>query len=87
MDWAHVRFEPPEGHFFHRGLNKIKLDDLKSLVQRDYNIDVWEEIPSDEWNGGKRLTEEIVLGFPELTHRDLAIHNVFCLARKKSAPS
>jgi len=87
MDWAHIRFEPPEGHFFHRGLNKIKLDDLKSLVQRDYNIDVWEEIPSDEWNGGKRLTEEIVLGFPELTHRDLAIHNVFCLARKKSAPS
>ena len=37
LDWAHIRFEAPEGHYFHRGLNKIKLDDLRDIVDRDYD--------------------------------------------------
>ena len=83
MDWAHIRFEAPEGHYFHRGLNKIKLDELRALVERDYDIEIWREIPSEERIGGGRLTDEIVARFPELTRRDLYIHNVYCIAKRK----
>ena len=83
VDWAHIRFEAPADHYFHRGLNKIRLDDLKALVERYYDIEVWEEIPSNERNGGKRLTNEIVARFPELSRRELAVHNVFCIAKRK----
>ena len=85
MDWAHIRFTPPEGHYFWRGLNKIKVDELKDIVARRYEIEVWNEIPSSEKNGGSRLTDNIVARFPELTRRDLAVHNVFCVAAKKKA--
>jgi SAM-dependent methyltransferase len=85
MDWAHIRFTPPEGHYFRRGLNKIKLDELRDIVERRYEIEVWNEIPSSEKNGGLRLTDNIVARFPELTRRDLAIHNVFCVATKNKA--
>ncbi len=50
VDWAHIRFDAPEGHYFHRGLNKIKLDDLRELVERDYDIETWDELPSDKRN-------------------------------------
>ena len=83
IDWSHIRFEAPEGHYFHRGLNKIKLDELRVLVERDYDIEIWMEIPSDERNGGGRLTDEIVARFPELTQRELYIHNVYCVAKRK----
>ena len=85
MDWGHIRFTPPEGHYFLRGLNKIKLDELKDIVGRHYEIEVWNEIPSSEKNGRSRLTDDIAARFPELTRRDLAIHNVFCVAAKKKA--
>lgn len=84
VDWAHIRFEAPDGHYFHRGLNRIKLDDLRDIVERDYNIETWDEVPSGKRIGGGRLTNEIVAQFPELTRRELAVHNVFCIARKKS---
>ena len=83
VDWGHIRFTPPESHYFWRGLNTIKLDELKSIVERRYEIEVWNEIPSSQKNGGSRLTNKIVSEFPELTRRDLAIHNVFCVALKK----
>jgi len=82
MDWAHISFEPPKGHYISRGLNKIRLDDLKALVSRDYKIEIWDEIPSNALNGGERLTDQIVAKFPELTRRDLQVHNVFCVARR-----
>lgn len=85
LDWAHIRFEPPEGHYFSTGLNRISLDNLKALTERYYDVEIWKEIPSRRSVGGKRLTEEIVARFPELTRRDLEIHNVFCVAKRKAA--
>jgi SAM-dependent methyltransferase len=87
LDWAHIRWTPPEDHYFWRGLNKIKLDQLKTLVESHFEIKVWDEIPSNARNGGKRLTNEIVARFPELTRRDLAIHNAFCIAQRKEGIS
>ncbi len=86
LDWAHIRFAAPEGHYFHRGLNKIRLDELRAIVERYYDIEVWNEIPSTKQIGGRRLTGAVVARFPHLTRRDLAIHNVFCVAKRKHAP-
>ena len=83
MDWAHIRLDAPADHYIRRGLNKIKLDELRALVERDYDLEIWKEIPSDKRNGGGRLTEEILAKFPELTRRDLSIHNVYCVAKRK----
>ena len=88
IDWAHIRFEPPECHYIRRGLNRIKLDELKELTARYFDIEIWEERPSEPSAGGGRLTDEIAARFPELTKRDLKIHNVFCVTRRKpSLPS
>jgi SAM-dependent methyltransferase len=83
IDWAHIRYDAPDGHFFHRGLNKIRLEKLRELVERYYDIKIWDEIPSNERDGGLRLTDEIVARFPELTRRELLVHNVFCIAKRK----
>ena len=55
----------------------------RSAVERDYDIQTWDELPSDKRIGGHRLTKEIVAQFPELTRRELTVHNAFCIARKK----
>jgi hypothetical protein len=85
VDWAHIRFEPPAGHYFSSGLNRISLDALKALTERYYEIEIWRELASRKSVGGKRLTQEIVASFPELTRRDLKIHNVFCVAKRNAA--
>jgi SAM-dependent methyltransferase len=87
IDWAHIRFEPPADHYIRRGLNRIKLDELKERTARYFDIEIWEERPSQAEAGGSRLTAEIAARFPDLTKRDLKIHNVFCVARRKSAPA
>lgn len=84
VDWAHIRFQAPEGHYLHYGLNKITLDALKALTERNFEIEIWDEIRSTRNVGGGRLTEDIVARFPELTRRELEVHNVFCVARKKA---
>jgi SAM-dependent methyltransferase len=83
MDWAHIRFVPSDDHYFLRGLNKLRLDELRAITERHYDIEEWKEIPSRRSAGGERLTDEIVERFPELTRRDLDIHNVFCVARRR----
>ena len=83
IDWAHIRFEPPECHYISSGLNRIKLDELKELTAHYFDIEIWEERPSEPSAGGGRLTDEIAARFPELTKNDLKIHNVFCVTRRK----
>ncbi|MEQ8964370.1 MAG: TylF/MycF/NovP-related O-methyltransferase [Azospirillaceae bacterium] len=84
MDWNHLDFEPPEGHYFHRGLNRIRLDDLRALTERFFDIDTWEERPSKTHQGAGRLTPEIKARHPEYTERELTTQNVFCIARHKA---
>ena len=87
LDWSHVRFDAPPEHYISRGLNRIRIDDLKILATRYFELSVWDEIPSDKSVGGGRLTDEITTQFPELTRRDLEVHNVLCIARRKAQPN
>jgi SAM-dependent methyltransferase len=83
IDWAHLVFEPPPGHYFHRGLNRIRLDELKAATERHYDIQTWNEIASDEARGAGRLTPAIRERFPGYSARELLTQHVFCVARPK----
>ncbi|MDT9190221.1 MAG: methyltransferase domain-containing protein [Limnospira sp. PMC 894.15] len=80
MDWAHLTFNPPKGHYFLRGLNKIRLDDLKLLTEKYFNIIDWSELHNDYG----RLTPEILKRNPQYTERELTTGKVYCIAGKKT---
>ena len=86
MDWAHLDFDPPPDHYIATGLNRVRLDELRAIVERHYDIKEWTERPSDENNGGGRLTPEILARHPEHSERELRIHNVLCVAQPKRPP-
>ncbi|MEM1267353.1 MAG: class I SAM-dependent methyltransferase [Pseudomonadota bacterium] len=81
VDWGHLSFEPPPDHYIARGLNRIRLDALKSLTKKHFEIVSWEHRPSSAAVGGNRLTDEIRARHPELTDTDFLTQNVLCLAR------
>ncbi len=87
VDWAHLSFDPPPDHYISRGLNRIRLDELRELTQCYFDIRVWEERPSTEKNGRRRLTPEILARCPQYSERELTTQNVFCIADRKAARS
>ena len=78
-DWNHLSFDPPPGHYFTRGLNKIRLDDLRAVTAQFFDIEIWDEIENDFG----RLTNEILARHSGYSRRELAVSNVFCVARPK----
>lgn len=86
MDWAHLDFDPPADHYIATGLNRVRLDELRAIVERYYDVKEWTERPSDEKNGGQRLTPEIMARHPAYTERELRVHNVLCVAQPKRPP-
>ena len=85
MDWNHLTFNPPENHYISYGLNKIRPDDLKSLTERLFEIEVWDEIMPTKNEGLGRLTPEILARHAQYTERELNVKNVLCVARHKGA--
>ena len=76
VDWNHLDFDPPPGHYFTYGLNRIRLDALRAAVEAHFRIETWDEIENDYG----RLTPEILTRHPDYSRRELAVANVFCVA-------
>ncbi|HET6469904.1 MAG TPA: TylF/MycF/NovP-related O-methyltransferase [Geminicoccaceae bacterium] len=88
VDWAHLDFVPPPGHYICTGLNRVRLDELKAMVLRHFDIKDWTETPSDAARGAGRLTPEIRARHPGFSERELTTQNVFCVASvKRPKPS
>ena len=83
MDWGHLTFKAPPDHYTVTKLNRIRLDDMKILTEKYFNIDDWKEEPIDEKRGAGRLTDEIRKTNSQYTERELTTQGVFCLAAKK----
>lgn len=81
IDWNHLTFDPPKDHYIRRGLNKIRLDELRALTERLFTIESWDEILSSPSEGGGRLTSEIVARHAGCSERELSVKNVLCVAR------
>jgi SAM-dependent methyltransferase len=84
VDWAHLDFEPPEDHVIRRSLNRIRLDELKAMTRRHYEIDVWDEQRADLNHGAGRLTPMVKARHPGYSEREMLVHHVFCIARPKA---
>ncbi|MEO1292874.1 MAG: class I SAM-dependent methyltransferase [Pseudomonadota bacterium] len=80
IDWRHIDIAPPPDHYISRGLNRIRLDALRALTERYFEIEVWDMRPSSPDVGGDRLTDSIRAAHPDLNDLDFLTQNVFCLA-------
>jgi len=83
VDWAHLDFDPPANHYFNRGLNKIRIHELRAMTEHWFDILEWELMPSDADRGAGRLTETIRARHPELSELEFTTQSVFCRAAPK----
>jgi SAM-dependent methyltransferase len=78
-DWRHIRFEPPADHFIATGLNRIRLAELRALVERRWTIEAWDERRSPP-QVLARMTPEIRASLAEFDDDELEINAVFVVA-------
>lgn len=85
IDWAHVRFRPEAGSYPATKLNRLRLDEVRSLTENHYEVEQWDESASRESEGRLRLTDEIRRALPQFTERDLVTQSVYCVARLRAS--
>lgn len=78
-DWKHVSYDPAPDHPFITNLNRIRLDELKDVTSKYFDIEEWQEV-FDGSEIRKRLTDDILAALPGMTERDLMVRHVRCLA-------
>ena len=83
VDWAHLHPDAELDARLSTRVNRITLDDLRSVTERHFEIDEWHEQLSNETEGRSRLTEEILIANAPRTRRELETQSVYCVARKR----
>ena len=83
VDWAHVDFDPPEGHYIRRGLNRLRIHEVREITERYFDVREWTLVPSREEQGAGRLTAAIRARHPELGDEDFLVQHIFCRAVPK----
>lgn len=82
VDWGHVNFAPPEGHRFRTSLNRMRIIDLRRIVDTYFEVEQWKEVP-DRSSIPPRLTPEIRKKLKGYTEQDLLTKQVICRATKR----
>jgi len=83
IDWNHLLMGPDkEATYLKSQVNRIRLDDLRALTEKHFQIETWYEREIDDRRGAGRLTGEIRARYPQLTVRELTTQGVFCKALK-----
>jgi SAM-dependent methyltransferase len=86
LDWNHLDLDPETEASLAGKLNRIRLDEIRTLTERHFEIVSWEEIPSEPERGAGRLTDEILRRFPQYSRRELTTQNVLGCGRRRAAP-
>lgn len=87
-DWRHIEamLTVPDDHYFKTRLNRVRLDEIRDITEKHFDVEIWDEIPSSKPTLA-RLTPEILQRvrktIPDLTPRDLETNVVYCVARPK----
>lgn len=84
-DWNHVMVKPPPGHYAATNLNQVRIGELRSMVEKHYDIVDWQLVPTDEARGSRRLTPAILAKLPEYSEEELLTQAVKCTAVPKVA--
>jgi len=82
VDWGHVKFEPPEGHRFLTSLNRLRIVDLRRIVDTYFEVEQWKEVP-DRSSIPPRLTPAVRRKLKGYTDQDLLTKQVICRATKR----
>jgi SAM-dependent methyltransferase len=86
LDWNHLALDPKTDASLAGKINAIRLDEIRALTERYFQIVSWEEIPSEPERGAGRLTDEIRRRFPQYSEREFTTQNVLCRARRRAEP-
>lgn len=79
-DWRHIRYNCPPQHYLRRGLNRLRISEVRAITERHFQILDWRLIPTKPEEGGGRLTPEIRSRLPEFEDYELTTQTVFCRA-------
>lgn len=82
VDWGHVNFDPPEGHRFRTSLNRLRIVDLRRIVDTYFEVEQWKEVP-DRSSIPPRLTPAVRRKLKGYTNQDLLTKQVICRATKR----
>jgi SAM-dependent methyltransferase len=85
LDWAHLDPSPAVESFLSTRVNRIRLDEIRALTERYFQIETWEEHLSDAKRGAGRLTDAIKARYPQFTERELTTQGVFCKAIRRDS--
>ncbi|MDY7110139.1 MAG: class I SAM-dependent methyltransferase [Planctomycetota bacterium] len=86
LDWNHLDLDPETEASLAGKLNRIRLDEIRALTEKYFEVESWEEIPSGPDRGAGRLTDEIRRRFPRYSEREFTVQNVLCRARRRATP-
>ena len=84
VDWAHLDGVHPPDHYVMTKLNRLRLDEVRTLTDQHFEIEVARTFPSTPNQGAGRLTDAIRARHPDLKEADLTTQSLFCVARLKS---
>lgn len=85
MDWQHLRERPDWPAKITKKQNRIRLCELRQVVERHFEITLWQTRQSLPNEGGNRLTPEILERYREFTKEDLLTQSVICVAKCRLA--
>ncbi|WP_432477645.1 methyltransferase [Nocardioides sp. GXQ0305] len=85
-DWRHVNAvdDVADDHYIKTNLNRVRLDELREITERYFDIVRWDEIPSSDATLS-RLTPQVLArvrdSVPDITERELSVNAVLGVAR------
>lgn len=82
LDWRHLvpRIDWPDK--ISKRQNRIRLHELRELVEKHFQIELWQTGRSSSAEGAGRLTPEILGRYPGFEAEELLTQAVICVARK-----
>jgi len=83
MDWAHLIHDPTWPNTILKRQNRIRLDQLREIVEEHFEIEEWEPELSTEAEGAARLTPQILARHPDYSEEELLTQAVFVVARPR----
>jgi len=83
MDWAHLIHDPTWPDTILKRQNRIRLTELRTVVEKHFEIEEWVTEMSTDHEGGGRLTPEILAKHPDFSREELMTQSVLVVARPK----
>lgn len=82
MDWGHALFEPPADHSFATDYNRLKLSQLRRIVDKYFEVTAWTPVPEKKAIA-ERLTAGLRRSLEGFTDDELLMKSVTVEARRR----